>query len=283
MLKRILTAAIGLAIFVPVLVFSDTVVGRYIFIGLFFILAMMALFELSKCIGLSKKFWVTIPVFVFSAAAVLAVVLFNGEEWVQKYAVSAVAVFVFVILAISMLSRGVIRVAQTSELLTFAFYICLGFTSIILLRDSEDTFGKYVYLLVFIGAWMTDTGAYFVGKFLGKHKLIPTVSPNKTVEGAIGGTVVCALSFALFGFIISKACSLNVNWLVLIIAGVVSSVLSQFGDLIMSFVKREHGIKDFSTLLPGHGGILDRFDSSIPVAIFLYVLNAVFKVMIFYV
>ena len=104
----------------------------------------------------------------------------------------------------------------------------------------------------------------------------------KTVEGAIGGILVCILSFVVYALIVSGIHSLKINWVALIISGLVASVLSQFGDLIMSYLKREHGIKDFSTILPGHGGILDRFDSAIPVSVFLFVLNAVCKVMIFY-
>lgn len=282
MLKRVLTAIIALAVFVPVLVFSGTAVGRYIFIGLIFALTMMALFEAAKCIGISKKYWIIIPVFIYCAAMMVAVTLFNDEPWLKQYGIASVICFVFVILAISMLSRGVVRIAQTAELLTLALYIVFGFASLILLNDSKDTFGNRLYLLVFIGAWMTDTGAYFVGRFLGKHKLIPTVSPKKTVEGAIGGIVVCVISFVVYALIVSSIHSFKINWVALIIAGFVTSILSQFGDLIMSYLKREHGIKDFSTILPGHGGILDRFDSAIPVSIFLFVLNVVCKVMIFY-
>ena len=256
MLKRVLTAIIALAAFVPILIFSGTTVGRYIFIGLIFILNAFAMIETTKCVGLGKKFWINIPVYVFSAASLIAMVL--------------------------LLSRGIVRISQTAELLALAFYITIGFASIVLIKDSTETYGNHLYLLVFLGAWLTDTGAYFVGRLLGKHKLLPTVSPKKTVEGAIGGLVFCVATFVVFGIIVSSINSLKINWLALIIAGVVTSILSQFGDLIMSYLKREHGIKDFSTILPGHGGILDRFDSAIPVSIFLYILNVVCKVMIFY-
>ena len=282
MLKRVLTAIIALAVFVPILIFSGTVVGRYIFIGLIFILNAFAMLEATKCIGLGKKFWINIPVYVFSAASLIAMVLFGNEQWLSQYGLAAVLTFTFIILAISMLSRGIVRISQTSELLVLVFYITIGFASIVLIKDSTETYGNHLYLLVFLGAWLTDTGAYFVGRLLGKHKLLPTVSPKKTVEGAIGGLVFCVATFVVFGIIVSSINSLKINWLALIIASVVTSILSQFGDLIMSYLKREHGIKDFSTILPGHGGILDRFDSAIPVSIFLYILNVVCKVMIFY-
>lgn len=282
MLKRVLTAIIALAAFVPILIFSGTTVGRYIFIGLIFILNAFAMIEATKCVGLGKKFWINIPVYVFSAASLIAMVFFGNEQWLSQYGLAAFLTFTFIILAISMLSRGIVRISQTAELLVLAFYITIGFASIVLIKDSTETYGNHLYLLVFLGAWLTDTGAYFVGRLLGKHKLLPTVSPKKTVEGAIGGLVFCVATFVVFGIIVSSINSLKINWLALIIAGVVTSILSQFGDLIMSYLKREHGIKDFSTILPGHGGILDRFDSAIPVSIFLYILNVVCKVMIFY-
>ena len=282
MLKRVLTAIIALAAFVPILIFSGTAVGRYIFIGLIFILNAFAMIEATKCVGLGKKFWINIPVYVFSAASLIAMVFFGNEQWLSQYGLAAFLTFTFIILAISMLSRGIVRISQTAELLVLAFYITIGFASIVLIKDSTETYGNHLYLLVFLGAWLTDTGAYFVGRLLGKHKLLPTVSPKKTVEGAIGGLVFCVATFVVFGIIVSSINSLKINWLALIIAGVVTSILSQFGDLIMSYLKREHGIKDFSTILPGHGGILDRFDSAIPVSIFLYILNVVCKVMIFY-
>ena len=282
MLKRVLTGIVGLIIILPVFVFSGYEVGKYVFIGLFFLLTIMSLFEAGKCIGLSKKFWIVIPTYVFSAAYMVAVIFFSDTPWGSTYLIPIIACFIFVIFAISMLSRGVVRVSQTAEMLLVSSYVTVGLTSVVLLRYSNETYGNLVYLLIFVGAWMTDTGAYFIGRFLGKHKLIPTVSPKKTVEGAIGGIVVCMASFAGYALLVSNIHSLKINWLALLLAGLFVSVISQFGDLIMSYLKREHGIKDFSSLLPGHGGILDRFDSMIPVAMFLYILNTVFKVMIFY-
>jgi phosphatidate cytidylyltransferase len=118
---------------------------------------------------------------------------------------------------------------------------------------------------------MTDIFAYFTGRFLGKHKLIPAVSPKKTVEGAIGGIVFCVGSVALYGFILERffISGRNANYVVLAISAVFMSVVSQVGDLIMSVIKRHYGIKDYGKLLPGHGGILDRFDSVMAVSIML--------------
>ena len=112
--------------------------------------------------------------------------------------------------------------------------------------------------------------AYFGGCLLGKHKLIPEVSPKKTVEGAVCGTIGAALIALLYGWIVSLLSDLEPSYLLLFISGILVSVLAQCGDLIMSLVKREHGIKDYGRLFPGHGGVLDRFDSVLISAPALY-------------
>ena len=141
--------------------------------------------------------------------------------------------------------------------------------------------GSHLYLLAFIGAWVTDTFAYFTGMLLGKHKLIPDVSPKKTVEGAIGGMAFCTLSFVGF------ACLYNQFWAdgkllplwLMAIVGFLVSIVSQVGDLSLSLLKRKYGIKDFGKVFPGHGGVLDRFDSVLAVSIMLTVCFVVFTML----
>ncbi|MBQ8214245.1 MAG: CDP-archaeol synthase [Clostridia bacterium] len=131
-----------------------------------------------------------------------------------------------------------------------------------------------------MGAWVTDTFAYFCGMLFGrggKHKLIPDVSPKKTVEGSIGGTVFCILAMVIFGIIINSIADLRANYIVLIGAGLLASIVSQIGDLCMSVIKRTYGIKDYGKLFPGHGGVLDRFDSVLAVAIVLAALCSFFN------
>ena len=123
-------------------------------------------------------------------------------------------------------------------------------------------------LLILIGAWVTDTMAYFTGRLFGKHKLAPDISPKKTIEGSIGGSICCAIAFVLLGVIVSFVVpDSSPNYIFLAVSGLVISVISQAGDLIMSAMKRHYGIKDFGNLLPGHGGILDRMDSMLAVSL----------------
>lgn len=115
-------------------------------------------------------------------------------------------------------------------------------------------------LLPFAAAFSSDSGGYFAGKFLGKRKAFPHLSPNKTVEGCIGGLVAAVLVMLLYGFILSLS-KFEVNYLALALYGLLGSAACQTGDLAFSAIKRQYGIKDYGTLIPGHGGVLDRFDS----------------------
>ena len=160
------------------------------------------------------------------------------------------------------------------------FYALIGLFAIQYVHDLVDG-GKYIYLIAFIGAWITDTFAYFCGMLFGrggKHKLIPEVSPKKTVEGSIGGIVFCVLAMILFGFIIEKIDeSFHANYPLLALGGIAISIVAQIGDLSMSVIKRHYGIKDYGFIFPGHGGILDRFDSVIAVSVVLAVFTTFFR------
>ena len=107
---------------------------------------------------------------------------------------------------------------------------------------------------------------------IGKHKLIPEVSPKKTIEGSIGGTLFCVLSFVVFGIVVDSFFGTNANLIFLAISGVFVAIVAQMGDLIMSLIKREYGIKDYGKLFPGHGGVLDRFDSILAVSLMLAII-----------
>ena len=134
--------------------------------------------------------------------------------------------------------------------------------------------GAALLFVALIGAWATDIFAYLVGVTVGKHKLCPAISPKKTVEGSIGGPVFCLLGFVLYGFIMQKCCDLSPHYLMLAIAGAAVALVSQMGDLTASLLKREHNVKDYGRIMPGHGGVMDRFDSIIAVSIFLLLWRA---------
>lgn len=292
MKKRIITAVVALAIFIPILIFSGTTVGKYIFTAVLVALAVIGIYELSGCVGLRRQFAVMIPTYVYAAAIMCLSVFMPSHSWTFKIALALSFFYVFYAFCYSMLSSGNIRMGQTSELVAVSGYIFFGLLCIILLRYTTFTsiygekhifnvLGKYLYMLIFIGAWSTDTGAYFVGVTLGKHKLIPDVSPKKTVEGAIGGLLGCVAGFSIYGGVLAIFFDVKVNWIMLIATALVIGVVDQLGDLIASYIKRERGIKDFGNIFPGHGGVLDRFDSVIAIAPFMYFISILSPIQIF--
>ncbi len=138
----------------------------------------------------------------------------------------------------------------------------------------ELMYGIYLVWMIFINSWISDTCAYLVGVMFGRHKLAPVLSPKKSVEGAIGGIVGSALVGALYGWYLDAVLETENLVILLFVVGAVGSVISQVGDLAASAIKRNYEIKDYGKLIPGHGGIMDRFDSVIftaPVTYFLII------------
>lgn len=153
-----------------------------------------------------------------------------------------------------------------------AFYPTVLFSFVYLTR--ELTYGVYLVWLIFISSWICDTCAYATGMLFGKHKLAPVLSPKKSVEGSVGGIVGSALVGALFAwiFLVPQTQEPKVIGLVALI-GAAGAVISQVGDLAASAIKRNHEIKDYGKLIPGHGGIMDRFDSVLFTAPVIYYLS----------
>ena len=135
--------------------------------------------------------------------------------------------------------------------------------------------------MIYIGAFVTDTFCYFSGMLFGKHKLIPRISPKKTVEGSVGGTLMCVIAFIAYGAIVSHFTELNADYLALAFTGFVLAIVSQIGDLVASAVKRNYGIKDYGKLFPGHGGVMDRFDSLIAVSMLLAIIGTQMNISLF--
>ena len=147
------------------------------------------------------------------------------------------------------------------------FYVAVPFSLIALI--SEKNYGNYFVWIIFISCWVCDSLAYYTGRFFGKTKLIPRVSPKKTVEGAVGGLIGSVIAVTAFGFFIqSKGIVIPIFNYVAI--GILGGVICQLGDLAASSIKRYVGAKDYSNLIPGHGGILDRFDSILFTSVLVY-------------
>ena len=153
------------------------------------------------------------------------------------------------------------------------FYIPVMISFIFKTRETI-AFGQWLAWMAYVSSWGSDTCAYVVGRLFGKHKLAPVLSPKKSVEGAIGGVLGSALIGVIFGLIMSNYTGKSENLIVIFaVIGGLGSVISQIGDLAASGIKRNYDIKDYGHLIPGHGGILDRYDSMIITAPIVYFLS----------
>jgi phosphatidate cytidylyltransferase len=161
-------------------------------------------------------------------------------------------------------SGGKITYADLSTVFFASFFISFFISSLLVLVRAEN--GRLWVFFPFIIAFTTDSSAFFVGRLAGKHKLAPHISPNKTVEGSVGGLCGAVIFMLIYALLIEIAFGLYVKLLPVVLCAILGSVAGQFGDLVFSGIKRQAGLKDYGDLLPGHGGILDRFDSVIFVA-----------------
>lgn len=269
MKTRIITGIIAIALFVPVCVFSDYIVFPIVIS----ILSAVGVYEMAKCLGMDKKWALTTPMYLVALALPLVRFFFIKQS--HFFAIATIAIFFILIYCLSyvMFRKNQDKIGDILTFFALFFYIVGCFSSVVCVRYMG--MGKYVYLLVFLGAWVCDTFAYFTGRFFGKHKLIPEISPKKTIEGSIGGIVFTIGAFVLYRVLLFKIfpdLNLNLPYVLVIILAIAASIVSQIGDLVASAIKRQYDLKDYGKLFPGHGGVLDRFDSVMLVAPVIYVI-----------
>ena len=265
MKERTITSVVLLAIALVLVIFSGYIVYP---IGLS-VLAVVSVFEVARVMGAEKKLAMTIPAYLFAAGFPIAAFFINEDNVIYLLLGFAACMLVYLIwlMGVSIFSKGKDPFSHISEVFCSVLYVVISVTSLSILRYLDRETGVFSVVLVFVIAWVCDTSAFAVGVLFGKHKLIEDVSPKKTIEGSRGGIVFCVVSFVVFGIIMDVFFDRSANILFLAISAVAVSVVSQIGDLIMSVIKRHYGIKDYGKLFPGQGGMLDRFDSILAVAL----------------
>jgi len=263
------TRLIAAAIFVPIIFIVLFFLPPYVLAGLIALISAISAYELLCAIG--GKHNDRIKIYAVFSAVIIPLGVYFGLAGIILPAVILILMSLLFVEAI--IGFKTIRKITFPQILTTIFagaLIPLMLSSLINLKQMPE--GHLLVLLPIISAFITDAGAYFTGMLAGKKKVFPLVSPKKTVEGCLGGLVFGTLAMLIYGVIIIFTTMNEVVFWALIIYGLVGSVLTQLGDLAFSLVKREFEIKDYGRLIPGHGGMLDRFDSMIFAAPAIYLL-----------
>ena len=267
MAKRIIVAVV----LMPAMLWIMLVPPPLAWTALVCFISAIAAFELLRAVGEGK---ITLPmrVVTIAAAALLPFGSWAGLGTAYVNLLSFVVTAGCFWCAIRAYDEGGVKIGF-SHVLACVFggiTIPLALSALVELRRMDH--GQYLVLLAVLLTFATDAGAYFAGVSLGKHKGVTKVSPNKSVEGYIGGFVSGVVFAIAYGGAASKIANADVNLLPLVLCGLFGALATEVGDLAFSFIKRQYGVKDYGHLLPGHGGMLDRFDSMMfcgPVVLFI--------------
>lgn len=256
-MKTRITAA---AVLIPVLLLILFVFDKWVAALVVAALLAVGVYELLYRTGLVHR--KRMVAYSAVAAALLSAWSFFGA--VNAFLMLGLALFVAVLFMEMMLDHVKVPVETVGLCLLGGFVVPYMLSALV--RILMDAQGRYFILIPFICAFMSDAGAYFVGLRFGKHKLAPVVSPNKTIEGMLGGVAASTLGMLIYALVLGLILKFRVFYGYALIYGLVCSFVGVIGDLIFSVIKRQTGIKDYGNLIPGHGGFFDRFDSLVMVA-----------------
>ena len=260
MKQRVISGAVLVVILAITLYF-----GGIVTCGLMALVSLVGNMELLRVYGVNKK----TPGIVCYLATVLYYIAIYLDR--MDIIVPMMVIYLLVMLAVYVLTFPTYSDKQIMAAFMDFFYVSVMLSFVYLIRNMEH--GLVLVLLIFVSSWINDTCAYFVGRALGKHKMAPVLSPKKSIEGLIGGIVGAGVFGAVFGILFDKYVdTMNYAPLLFAVVGAVGALPAVIGDLAASAIKRNNDIKDYGKLIPGHGGILDRFDSTIFTAPIIYYL-----------
>ncbi|MGN7386783.1 phosphatidate cytidylyltransferase [Sporosarcina sp. SAFN-015] len=263
MKQRIITALVALAVFFPLVI-----IGGLPFTIAIYVIASIGLYELLRMKDI--RIFSIEGILVWIALAILLIPskwTVEFQQWIGYTKIEIMFALILILLIYTVISKNKFTFDHAAFTAFSALYVGIGFYYLIETRFYGFEYVFYALLVI----WTTDSGAYFVGRKIGKRKLWPEISPNKTVEGFLGGIVFAVL----FACVIQIFYPIAPSYGMLIIVTIIASIVGQLGDLVESALKRHFGVKDSGNLLPGHGGILDRFDSLLFVLPLIHFLHLV--------
>lgn len=268
MKQRIISSVVGIGILVAVLCFFNTIILN-IAIS---VICIMAIYEFLTATGICKN--KLLSAVSYLVAFVIPLIPLQKELRILPIFLLP---YIFILFCILLKTHQTTRAEHIGLVFIMSLGIPLSLSTAAYIRDRYTmVIGVFYVILALGGAWLSDSGAYFAGRAFGKRKLCPLISPNKTVEGAIGGMITCVLLYGFLGFLFEAICGVfgifvEVQYIYLLLIAPFASIMSVLGDLSFSIMKRQFKIKDFGNIMPGHGGVLDRFDSVLFVAPFVCV------------
>jgi cytidylyltransferase family len=253
MKQRVISAIVALLILVPIFL-----MGGFIYDATIVILSLLGLREFLKVKETKKELPSFIQFISYIMLSLIVVSGVNSQEMIFSidFRIISGLLVVFLLPTILYHDRSLYSINDAFYLIGGVFFLGVSFSLLIIIRNISLNYIIYLFLI----SIMTDTYAYIVGRLIGSHKLLESISPNKTWEGMIAGTFFGVFIPTLYYV---TAIDMNASYLFIIVMTLFLSILGQFGDLVFSAIKRYFKTKDFSNIMPGHGGILDRFDSII--------------------
>lgn len=275
MAQRIISAAIAVPLGILVVALNNELV-YYIAMALF---SVMAVFELLVATKYLKNKLISALSLIFTAA----IPFIYWLEPLKSNVAFIYMCFIITLFTVMLFKHDKARFEQVALVAFISIAIPMALSSIAFTRTVYPEHATFLIVYIFISAWVGDAGAYFIGTFLGKHKMCPSISPKKTWEGFFGGIITSGIAAVILCFayeLIDKSINgvhtFHVNFIYLVGLSLVLAVLGVVGDLSASLIKRECAVKDFGNIMPGHGGVLDRFDSVLFVAPFAYMMFKIF-------
>lgn len=264
MKKRIFSGIIFLTIMVLIIFANEPLIDTTVVV----ILSLMGIYEYNKAFkkaGHKPISWVGYIgcLVIFTMGGIISD---PDKILIIKIALPTILIALFAYIIVTNLKRTIIDLAITVFSLIYIPFM-FSFIKLILMMDNS----RLLIWYVFLGAFACDTFAFFIGSKFGKKKLCPDVSPGKTVEGAFGGILGVIIAYIVITYIANRYFAISIDMLMILVAAIIAGIAGQFGDLSGSAIKRYCKIKDFGNLIPGHGGILDRFDSVLFVAPVIYI------------
>lgn len=271
MTTRIISAAVAIVIAVIILALHNT----FVFSIAIAAISAGAIYEILKATGYYSKYKIqTLICCGYAALDCISFIWLRHLKLLFLNETFILGVFVISMCVIFLRNHSEFKYTDLFFMIGVSYFVNYAFVTLLEMNTAYvglNSVGLFMIIITLCGAWLADSGAYFAGTFLGKTPLCPEISPKKTVEGLLGGIVCNGILFLIIGFFYEYVLDgESIRYFMIFICGMICALLGLLGDLTASMIKRQCGIKDYGNIMPGHGGIMDRFDSVLFVAPFMY-------------